>query len=193
MQVPPEIAYRGLDKTEYIDNLIRHKITKLEEICDYLISCHIAIENPHRQRQTGNPYQVRLDLRVPPKHELVVKRKSTGKNNEEPLEALIRRTFQAAQRELKKLVEKQRGEVKRHPEQETMAIVAELFPKENYGFLKTVGGRDIYFHAHSVLNNDFDRLEVGTGVRYSEEAGEKGPQASTVEIVDKPPFPSKQE
>ena len=36
------------------------------------------------------------------------------------------------------------------------------------------------------LNDDFDRLEPGTGVRYVEEAGAKGPQASTVQIVDKP-------
>jgi len=36
------------------------------------------------------------------------------------------------------------------------------------------------------LNDDFDRLEIGTGVRFVEEPGEEGPQASTVQIVDKP-------
>jgi cold shock CspA family protein len=190
MQVPIEITYRGVDKTEYIDNLIKRKAAKLEEICDYLISCHIAVRNPHRRRQLGNPYEVRLDLRVPPKHELLVKRKSTGKNNEEPLEVVIRRTFQAVQRELKKLVEKQRGEVKKHPHQETMGMISQLFLRERYGFLKTLGGREVYFHSHSVLNNCFDHLEIGTGVRFVEEMGEKGPQASTVEIIDKPSFTS---
>jgi hypothetical protein len=46
----------------------------------------------------------------------------------------------------------------------------------------------IYFHRNSVLEGDFDRLEVGTGVNFFEhdDEGEHGPQASTVRIVDKP-------
>jgi hypothetical protein len=36
------------------------------------------------------------------------------------------------------------------------------------------------------LRDDFERLEVGTGVRYCPSEGEQGPQASTVKIVDKP-------
>jgi cold shock CspA family protein len=35
-----------------------------------------------------------------------------------------------------------------------------------------------------VLYGNFDRLEVGTRVRYVEEQGEKGPQASTVEVLE---------
>jgi hypothetical protein len=36
------------------------------------------------------------------------------------------------------------------------------------------------------LHDDFERLEIGTGVRYFPSEGEQGPQASTVQIVDKP-------
>jgi hypothetical protein len=39
--------------------------------------------------------------------------------------------------------------------------------------------------SEGILHDDFDRLEIGTGVRLDEEMGEKGPQASTVQIVDK--------
>jgi cold shock CspA family protein len=54
---------------------------------------------------------------------------------------------------------------------------------EDYGFLQTADGREIYFHKNSVLQPGFDRLEVGTEVYYAEEAGEKGPQASTVRLA----------
>ena len=37
-----------------------------------------------------------------------------------------------------------------------------------------------------MLHDGFDRLEIGTAVRFEQEEGEKGPQASTVQIVDKP-------
>lgn len=57
----------------------------------------------------------------------------------------------------------------------------------DYGFLRTLDtGREIYFHRNSVSDRDFERLEVGTGVQFAEEEGEMGPQATTVQIVDKP-------
>jgi len=68
-----------------------------------------------------------------------------------------------------------------------MAVIHQLFPEEGYGFLRTVDTQDeIYFHRNSVLHDDFDRLAIGLGVRYAAELGEKGPQATSVQIVDKP-------
>ncbi len=46
---------------------------------------------------------------------------------------------------------------------------------------------EIYFHRNSVINNDFDHIDVGTGVRYVALQDEDGLlRASTVQIVDKP-------
>jgi cold shock CspA family protein len=44
-------------------------------------------------------------------------------------------------------------------------------------------GREIYFHRNAVLAGHFDRLRIGSQVRFAEEAGEKGPQASSVRLV----------
>jgi cold shock CspA family protein len=63
------------------------------------------------------------------------------------------------------------------------ARVTRLYPEEGYGFLTTPGGREIYFHRASVLNGGFDRLTIGSEVRFTEEPGEEGPQASSVQIV----------
>src|SRR2546427_559512 len=57
---------------------------------------------------------------------------------------------------------------------------------EGYGFLRTRDGRQIYFHRRSVLHDGFERLAIGTEVRFEEEDGSDGPQASTVQIVSKP-------
>jgi len=186
MQVPPEISYRNIEKIEAIEDLVAEKIGKLEEVCDYMISCRVTVEQLHHRQQTANPYQVRIDVRVPPGHELVARRTSTEGKQEEPLAAVVRRAFEAMRRQLKELVERQRGEVKEHPQQQVMALVERVFPQEGYGFLRTLDGREVYFHRNSVLHEDFERLEIGTGVRLVEEVGEKGLQASTVEIVDKP-------
>ena len=53
------------------------------------------------------------------------------------------------------------------------------------GFIETADGREIYFHRNSVLNDAFSRLAPGTRVAFSEEMGEKGPQASSVKLLGK--------
>ena len=52
----------------------------------------------------------------------------------------------------------------------------------DHGFLEGEDGKEVYFHRHAVLQG-FDRLVVGNRVRYAEERGDKGPQASTVDIL----------
>jgi len=186
MQVPLEISYRDVQKTDAVEDLIYEEADKLERVCDYIMSCRVAVEQPHKHQRTGKHYRVRIDLTVPPNHELVVTRDSGDSEAVKPIHAVLRSTFNAARRKLEKLVDQQRGEVKSHPQQESDVVVYKLFRDSGYGFLKATDGREIYFHRNSVLNNDFDRLEIGTVVRFVEEEGEKGAQASTVQIVDKP-------
>jgi cold shock CspA family protein len=100
--------------------------------------------------------------------------------------AAVRSAYDTAGRRLHELVERQREKVKSHPDQEVNGWVSELFMEMGYGFIQSVEGYKVYFHRNSVLNDDFNRLTIGTGVRFIEKQGEKGPQASTVQILDKP-------
>lgn len=186
MRVPLEITFRGVQKTDGLESLIREKASKLDKLSDSLISCHVAVEKPQKHQRSGNPFRVRINLRVPPGQEIVVKRESSGGELHDSVTKVIRDAFEAAHRKLQDVLERRRGEVKAHPEQEAAAFVSKIFRQEGYGFILSADGREFYFHRNSVLNDDFDRLEVGTGVRFVEEAGEKGPQASTIQIVDKP-------
>lgn len=70
MQVPLEIVYRGVNKTDALETLIREKVDKLEQICDHIISCHVAVEQAHEHPSAGSPYRIRINLSVPPGHEL---------------------------------------------------------------------------------------------------------------------------
>jgi cold shock CspA family protein len=101
------------------------------------------------------------------------------------LTAVVRGAFSAMRCQLRKLVEKQHGDVKNHPAQQVGGLVLRLFREQEYGFIKSPAGEEIYFHKNSLAGDDFDRLEVGT-VQWHQEEGNKGPQASTVRIVDKP-------
>lgn len=209
--------------TPYIEDLVTRGIAKLEQVCDFIVSASIAVEQEQKRHKTGNPYRMRIDIRMPDRREIVVARSSMPPKKtpdglaqqqtrralqgqpeprrdhlirrsplrrrglrEEHLPALIRLTFEAARRELKKAVDKQRGEIKAHAQQQTQAVVERVFREQDFGFLRTLDGEQVYFHRNSVLHNHWERLTVGTGVRYTPELGEKGLQASTVEPVGKP-------
>jgi len=186
LQIPLEIAFRDVERTDVIDDLIRKEVEKLEKVHHNITSCRLAVERPHHAQRSGNPYRVRLDIRVPRGHEVVITRDPDDNEMHQPLDAVLKDAFQTAQRKLRKLIEQQRNRIKKHPAQEAGAVVEKLFPEEGYGFLRAIDGEEVYFHRNSVIHNDFDRLDIGTGVRYVAEPGERGLQASTVQIVDKP-------
>jgi cold shock CspA family protein len=102
------------------------------------------------------------------------------------LQALIRRTFDSARRQLEKETEKQRGEEKTSAQLQTQAVVEKIFRDEGYGFLRSLDGQQVYFHQNSVLHDHWNTMTAGAIVRYVPELGEKGLQASTVEMVNKP-------
>jgi cold shock CspA family protein len=170
-----------------IKDLIEKKAARLEKVAEHLISCRVAVEKKQENPNTGNPYRVRIVARFPPGHEVVVDSGEGSRDySHSDVETVIRDVFDIALRQLKKEVDKQQGEVKEHPRQEVSGFIVRLFSDKGYGFIKSLSGQELFFHKNSVLKDDFDRLDIGTGVRFIPVSGEKGPQASTVQIVDKP-------
>lgn len=103
------------------------------------------------------------------------------------LTTVVRNAFDAARRQLRELTMKQRGFVKRHEEGQAPAMINRVFPEEGYGFLMTADQREVYFHRNSLTNADFDTLQPGIGVRFTEEDGNQGTQAVAVEVIGREP------
>jgi cold shock CspA family protein/ribosome-associated translation inhibitor RaiA len=193
MKIPLEIAFKGIPHTEEVEALVREEAAKLDRVCNYIMSCRVIVEKRQEHQEVGNPYRVRIDLTVPPGHELVIRREPSKGDMHDPLDIVIKHAFTAAARQLRKLAQQQRGDVKTHPDRQVTAVVHRLYPEEGYGFLRTVDTQEeIYFHRNSVLHHEFDRLRVGMGVRYTAVPGEKGLQATSVQVVDKPRTPIEQ-
>src|SRR5229473_80973 len=67
MQLPVKITYRGLEKSEKIDNLVLDYAARLEKFCDHINRCDVAIEQPNHTHHKGNPYRCRIDVTVAPR------------------------------------------------------------------------------------------------------------------------------
>jgi cold shock CspA family protein/ribosome-associated translation inhibitor RaiA len=185
MELPIQLSFRDvpLPRQADIEERVRRRAKKLDRYHDHIISCRVAVERPHMAETNGNPYRVRIEVTVPPGHDIVVRKEPGDNDLHTDILTVVNGAFEAAERQLKELGERQRGEIKTHDE--PVALVVRLFRDEGYGFLKTVDGRDVYFHQNSVVDG-WDRLELGTQVRFEESMGEMGPQATTVQVVDKP-------
>lgn len=184
MGVPLEIVFREV--TPYKDAIeaeVRKRADKLERFYDRILNVRVVVEAPHRRRREGNVFQVKIDLSVPNKV-IMVDREHRKLRSHEDVFVAIRDAFDAVRRQLEDYARVEQGKVKTHESVPT-GVVTKLFPGDGYGFIEGFGGREIYFHRNSVLDG-FDKLEVGTSVRFEEEEGEKGPQASTVKILEKP-------
>ena len=113
MQVPLEITFHGIGHSDAAESKIREKAAKLEQFCDNIISCRVAVELDHQHQQHGNLFHVRIDLSVPNKH-IVISRERHDKQSHEDLYVALRDAFDVAKRQLEEYVRIQRGEVKKH-------------------------------------------------------------------------------
>ena len=110
MQLPIGISYRGVDKSDQLEELIRSKAARLDHFCDHISRCDVVVEQPNHAQHSGSPFRVRIDVTVPPGHELVADERQAEHEMHEPLSKVINDAFKAMERQLKTLVERQRRE-----------------------------------------------------------------------------------
>lgn len=183
MQLPLQITFRNMDPSEAVEARIRERAEKLDRFASHIMSCRVIVEAPHKHHHKGTLYQVLIDITVPGK-ELVVSRAPHDNHAHEDVYVAVRDAFDAARRQLEDYTRVIRGKTKQH-EMPPHGRVRSLALDQDFGMIETPDGREVYFHRNSLLNGDFEKLGVGTQVRFSEELGEKGPQASSVHILGK--------
>ena len=181
MDVPVEIVFHNMTSSQTLEAEIRDRVDKLDRLYDHLVGCRVSVEQLHRRHQTGNLYEVHVEMRVPG-GELVVSRephRARQKYLDPDAGIALRNAFKAAERRLIDFKQRQHGEVKLH-EEPFAGQVSQLYPAEDHGFVLTHEGTQLYFHRNSLMQRDFDALKVGDRVHFVQIDGDTGPIASKV-------------
>ena len=176
MELGLQITAHDIDITDAIRADIEGKAEKLDKYYDRIMRCRVVLESPKRHQHEGKLYNAHIYITVPGA-ELMVKR-----DQNKDLYVAIRDAFQAMRRKLEDFAGQQRLDVKHH-EEPPRAQITSLFADKGYGFLTKPDGLDVYFHSNSVVNKEFRKLKIGMKVRFAEEMGAKGPQASSVTVI----------
>jgi cold shock CspA family protein/ribosome-associated translation inhibitor RaiA len=137
------------------------------------------IKNKHHKKIT-NVAEALVVVTLPGRHTF------TARKEDKTFEEAIRAAFAAVDIEMEKYRGKRAAKEIRLPPIPLRGVVCKLFPKEGYGFILQDGGGEVYFHRNAVHGLKFEELEDGMEVAFNVEAGEKGPQATT---VNPPPVP----
>jgi cold shock CspA family protein/ribosome-associated translation inhibitor RaiA len=183
MELPLQITFKDVPHSDAVEAAIRERVAKLERYSDCIISCRVIVQEPTKRRQQGNLFCITIDLTLPGA-ELALGHGGHGDaHSNENVYVAMRDSFHAMERMIKAYMAQRRHENKVHVYPQPLARVSKIFPQDGYGFLTTSDGRDIYFHTNSVLNGGWEQMDVGTEVRFAEELGDNGPQATTVECL----------
>ena len=182
MDTPIRIAFKNLDSSEFLENHIRDRASKLERFHHKIISCRVVLDVPHRAAGNGKPpIGVSIEVEIPGRA-LIAKSGDGVYSSKDGGVAVVNQTFEAIERQLTEHGDIRSQQVKTHEAAGDTGKVARLFPDQNYGFIEAMDSTDLYFTRNAVIDNAFDDLKVGMMVRLTRATteGPMGPQASSV-------------
>ena len=95
MRHPIVITFPGMTPSPWIEGEIRTRAAKLDALCPGILSCHVAVDIPHRHHVRGNQFRLRIDLKVRGEEFVVVREGLPG-----ALRRVLREAFDTARRQL---------------------------------------------------------------------------------------------
>ena len=184
MQIPVEITFRDIEHSDAVEARIRDWTDKLERVYDRITRCEVVIGQPHHRHRKGNAFSITVRVTIPG-GEIVSSHDPGPDGAHEDVYVALRDAFTAAKRQLEDAVRvRLRRDVKQHTGSDRLhGVVTFLDVEKEWGWIEPDDGRRVYFHRNSVLDGKMDGINVGDEVRFAEEQGNEGPQASTVEII----------
>ncbi|HJS91568.1 MAG TPA: HPF/RaiA family ribosome-associated protein [Steroidobacteraceae bacterium] len=181
MILPLQITFRHMDPSPALEARIRELASRLDRFSQHIMRCHVIVEPPAHHKHQGFLYDFRIDITLP-EEEIAIRHAHPADHAHEDPYVALRDAFRAARRRLEDYERQRRRDVKTHSAS-AHGWIRELDIERGSGRIETDDGRLIYFHRNSVLGSRFRELTTGTEVRFAEEAGDLGPQASTVHVI----------
>jgi len=188
MQVPLEIAFHNIEKTDWAEATIREHVARLERIYDRVIACRVRVDQRNSNPTKTIPPVVHIEIGLPGRKDIVIAHEPDRLQQRfqtPDLHNAINEAFRIAERrlsEFKHQLKHPTAERRHEAVREFRGQIAEINPDDDFGYLLTKEGGLLYFHRNSLLSGDFNSLKRGDEVSYVEAMGDTGPIASKVRV-----------
>ena len=110
MQVYPQITFHGIKRSSWVQDYVAERLRKLDRYAEGITSSHVTLAREQSKHHKGNRYSVMVEVRIPPHHDLAVKKQKEIRHIQDELPALINLAFGAIERQLKRTAALRRGE-----------------------------------------------------------------------------------
>jgi len=169
-----EIHWRNAEEISTdVHEQIEERLRILDGDHEDLIDVRIAVKTSGHHRHGGQEVRITCQARG---KELVAARTrdDVGQALDEVVDAFEREVWRMRHRRIQRRSERPAGP----PE---LGIVDRIFADDDYGFILTDGGEQVYFHRNALQSGlEFESLEEGARVGLNFEAGDEGLQATAV-------------
>src|SRR5881394_1108261 len=112
--IAPEITFHDVDRSQWVEDYIVQRVDKLERFATGITRCHVTLAQENASHKKANRYSVMVEVRIPPQHDLAVKKQKEIRDMRTQLPAAINLAFGAIERQLKRTAALCRGEGKAH-------------------------------------------------------------------------------
>jgi ribosome-associated translation inhibitor RaiA len=175
MQVPLNIVFRHMEKSDAVEERIIQKLDKLEDSYGEIISCNVVIEQVNKNQNQGRLFNIRINLNLPKKEIVITHQK------DEDLFVVVRDALNSLTHKIEAHFDKLKNLVKDH-EEVLHGQVSKLFEHDQYGFILSDNNDEYYFSATNLHGCDFDHLKLGDAVKFIEVVAQEGLQANRVSL-----------
>ena len=102
-----QVLFRGLEHSQAVEEAVQKRAEKLERYSDQILSLKVTVESPHNNHHKGKVFHVGVEALIP-NHDIVVNHDQHDKHAHEDIYVAIRDTFDAVERQIKEINEKER-------------------------------------------------------------------------------------
>ena len=109
MQVAPEVIFKGVDRSAWVENYVAERLEHLEKFSRDITRCHVTLTREQSSQRKGNRYSVMVEVRLPPNHDLAARKQRVIRDMRTQLPALISHALGAIENQVKKTAQLRRA------------------------------------------------------------------------------------
>ncbi len=106
MPSPLEITFRGVERSEAVEQRVREKFKRIEDHFDRITQARVVIEAPQRRTPLPKFFHVLIDISIPGKKPIMVRHEPSDDQAHTDVMLALRDAFSAAERQVRELADR---------------------------------------------------------------------------------------
>ena len=96
-----EIVFEHVEPSDALRERVNEEMEKLSRLNGHIASSRVVISRPHHHHHKGNPFEVRIMLKIPGQKDVIVNHEPADNDSHDDPYIALRDAFRAASRQLR--------------------------------------------------------------------------------------------